>query len=73
MNIIEREIKERLDLIESVDVKKANIVELERQLAEEKASIENIDVETLTAEIEELKSYLPKTEEEPNTTEQTNY
>ena len=64
MNIIEREIKEREDIIGSVDVKASRVEELEKELATIKHELSLIDVDALTAEIEELKTYLPKPEVE---------
>lgn len=66
MNIIEREIKKRQDLITSKADKEAEAERLERELAELKLAIESIKEDVLTAEIEELQAYLAKdTQVEP--------
>lgn len=66
MSIIEKTIKEREDIIASVDVRKAKITELKdkidvltKELAVEEEELSKINVDVLVAEIEELKTYLP--------------
>jgi len=69
MNIIEREIKRRQDVIESKAVKQKKAELLEKELAEIRQDILEINVEVLTAEIDELRAYLTKdTEVEPEPT-----
>lgn len=66
MNIIEREIKKRQDLIASKADKEAEAERLEMELAALRQAILGINVEVLTAEIEELQAYLAKdTQVEP--------
>lgn len=67
MSIIEKTIKEREDIIASVDVRKAKIEELTqkidvltKELAVEQEELSKINVDVLVAEIEELKTYLPR-------------
>lgn len=60
MNIIEREIKKRQDLIASKAEKEAEAERLEMELAALRQAILGINVEVLTAEIEELQAYLDK-------------
>lgn len=66
MSIIEKTIKEREDIIASVDVRIAKITELKdkidvltKELAVEQEELSKINVDVLVAEIEELKTYLP--------------
>lgn len=61
-NIIEREIAKREALIASKADKEAEIVILKEQIASLEEEVEAIDTPTLEAEIEELKTYLPKDE-----------
>lgn len=61
-NIIEREIAKREALITSKADKEAEIVILKEQIASLEEEVEAIDTPTLEAEIEELKTYLPKDE-----------
>lgn len=66
MNIIEREIKKRQDLIASKADKEAEAERRENELAALRQAILGINVEVLTAEIEELQAYLDKdTQVEP--------
>lgn len=66
MNIIEREIKKRQDLITSKADKEAEAERRENELAALRQAILGINVEVLTAEIEELQAYLEKdTQVEP--------
>lgn len=66
MNIIEREIKKRQDLIASKADKEAEAERRENELAALRQAILGINVEVLTAEIEELQAYLEKdTQVEP--------
>ena len=62
-NIIEREIAKREACIASKADKEAEIIALNEQIAKLAEEIDAIDVPTLEAEIEELKTYLPKDEE----------
>ena len=62
-NIIEREIAKREACIASKADKEAEIILLNEQIAKLAEEIDAIDVPTLEAEIEELKTYLPKDEE----------
>lgn len=59
MNIVEREINRREALIQTKENKLAEADELLARAAALKAEYEPISVETLTAEINELKTYLP--------------
>lgn len=66
MNIIEKEIKKRQDLITSKADKEAEAERRENELAALRQAILGINVEVLTAEIEELQAYLDKdTQVEP--------
>ncbi|HHW91039.1 MAG TPA: hypothetical protein GX745_09080 [Clostridiales bacterium] len=63
MNIVEREINRREALIQTRENKLAEAEELLARAAALKAEYEPISVDTLLAEIEELKTYLPQMEE----------
>lgn len=58
MNIIEREIKKREDLISECEAKLAEADELEARAAAIKAEFGNIDKAVLAAEIDELRAFL---------------
>lgn len=62
-NIIEREIEKREIIIQSKEDKELEIEELEVKLTVLKNEVAGINVAELEAEIEELKTYLPKDEE----------
>lgn len=62
-NIIEREIAKREALITSKADKEAEIEKLKEQVASLEEEVKAIDTPVLEAEIEELKTYLPKDEE----------
>lgn len=57
-NIIEREIAKRQDVIDSKVEKIARVDELKAEIDVLVDEIEMIDVDTLVAEIDELKTYL---------------
>lgn len=57
-NIIEREIAKRQDVIDSKVEMEAKIEDLKAEINMLVVKVEAIDVETLEAEIEELKTYL---------------
>ena len=63
MSIIEREIEKRQAIIDSKDEKINELAELRVKAENLEAEIAGIDTDVLVAEIEELKSYLPKPEE----------
>lgn len=63
MTIIEKEIEKRQAIIDSKDAKINELAELQVKAENLKAEIASIDTDVLVAEIEELKSYLPKPEE----------
>lgn len=65
MGIIEREIEKRQAVIDSKADKEHRLEELKTEFDALQAEIAEIDVETLNAEIEELSTYLPHTEETP--------
>ena len=58
MNIIEREIAKRQDVIDAKEEKEAKIVDLRNEIVVLENEVALIDVEVLEAEIEELKGYL---------------
>lgn len=60
MNIIEREIAKRQEVIDNKAEKIAKAEELRTALAILDAEIAQIDTDVLAAEIEELKTFLPK-------------
>ena len=64
MTIIDREIAKRQVIIDGKAEKIARAEDLRNELEALEVEIAGIDTETLTAEIEELKSYLPH-EDEP--------
>ena len=64
MTIIEIEIAKRQEIIDSRDAKVARVEDLKKELEALEVEVAGVDVEKLVAEIEELKTYLPK-EEEP--------
>ena len=64
MTIIEIEIAKRQEIIDGRDAKIARAEDLKKELEALEVEVTGIDVEKLVAEIEELKTYLPK-EEEP--------
>lgn len=64
MTIIEIEIAKRQEIIDGRDAKIARAEDLKKELEALEVEVAGIDVEKLVAEIEELKTYLPK-EEEP--------
>lgn len=57
-NIIEREIAKRQDVIDSKVEMEAKIEDLKAEINSLVVKVEAINVETLEAEIEELKTYL---------------
>lgn len=63
MSIIEREIEKRQAIIDSKEAKINELAELRVKAETLEAEIASIDTNVLVAEIEELKSYLPKPEE----------
>ena len=63
MSIIEREIEKRQAIIDSKEAKINELAELRVKAENLEAEIASIDNDVLVAEIEELKSYLPKPEE----------
>lgn len=69
MTIIEREIERREALIVEKAAKEAKVVELKAELEKTQSEIAGIDDAALRAEIDELRTYLPKPESdepEPN-------
>ena len=64
MTIIEIEIAKRQEIIDGRDAKVARVEDLKKELEALEVEVAGVDVEKLVAEIEELKTYLPK-EEEP--------
>ena len=60
MNIIEREIAKRQEIIDGKAEKVATLEALKVEIEALEEAIADIDEETLLAEIEELKDYLPK-------------
>ena len=64
MNIIEREIAKRQEIIDGKAEKLATAEELRKEAEELEAEALAVDVEVYVAEIEELKSFLPVVEEE---------
>ena len=67
MNIIEREIAKRQEIIDVREAKIARIAELEEEIARLQEEVDATDTTVLEAEVEELKSFLPveEVEEEP--------
>lgn len=63
MSIIEREIEKRQAIIDGKEAKINELAELRIKAETLEAEIASIDTDVLVAEIEELKSYLPKPEE----------
>lgn len=59
MNIIEREIAKRQEIVDAKAEKIARIAELQEEIARLQAEVDATDVTVLEADIEELKSYLP--------------
>jgi len=65
MNIIEREIKKREDLIVTRSDKLAEAEQLEAQAADIRGEYEPLDVGVLQAEIDELRTYIAQSDESP--------
>lgn len=63
MSIIEREIEKRELLMKEKDTLTEQLKRLQEAMIDTQARLNNIDEITLAAEIEELKSYLPQTED----------
>lgn len=63
MSIIEREIEKRQAIIDSKEEKINELADLKIKAENLETEIAGIDTDVLVAEIEELKSYLPKPEE----------
>lgn len=64
MNIIEREIAKRQEIIDGKAEKLAKAEELRKEAEELELEALAVDVDVYVAEIEELKSFLPVVEEE---------
>lgn len=64
MNIIEQEIAKRQAVVDSKAEKLARLEELRAEFERLSEEIANINTEVLEAEIAELKTYLPRVDEE---------